>query len=207
VSGGGGGGCLGQGQRVLCFPCTPQDRISTKYSTPLLVLSNGEKVHDSRAILEFANGVGDPGRTIFPPAHRGEVSALLATFHDKLGPDTRRIGYYFLLGGSDDVVRKVFANNVGSVQGALATAALPFLKSQLSKGLGVNRDRMLKSLTRVEEQVRRVCAPIACPPPPPLITATHHHRPAPAAATEAVGRPWVRTHPHVNLAPPRTPAS
>jgi hypothetical protein len=177
----------------------------------VLVLNNGEKVHDSRQILAFADATGDPAHTILPAAHRAEIEALMATFHDKLGPDTRRVGYHFLLGGPEyvrlgglsrakprmvlgsmwcgwerggggltmphattqsphvdllslsfpaslpstlsDVVTRLFANNVGPVQGKLATLGLPTLKAQLARGLGVTRDRMLKSLARVEEQV------------------------------------------------------
>jgi glutathione S-transferase len=114
------------------------DRVSTRWSTPLLVTAAGERVHDSRDIVAWADAHGRS-----PALLRPGTDALAARFHDQLGPHTRRVSYAHLLPDTR-LLLELAERNSGRVQAAVFRAGLPLFRSWLG-GLGLSPERVAKS--------------------------------------------------------------
>jgi len=125
------------------------DRISTKYSTPLLLLENGDCIQDSSEIVQYiSKNYGDSETSLYPIP---EALELEKYYHDRLGPHTRRIAYYFVL-QKPELLLFMAKHNVGWAQALLARLTLPVGRRMLSKGLGVNQKGFEKSLEYVRKE-------------------------------------------------------
>lgn len=85
---------------------------SSRWSTPMLVTSHGQVLHDSTQIIEWADAhYASPANTLFH--ERKEVASVIAEF-DKLGHFSRRLAYAHLLKESEaELFLETAAKNVG----------------------------------------------------------------------------------------------
>lgn len=119
------------------------DRVSTRFSTPLLVVVGGEggpPIHDSRLILAWADARRPAGSPSLLSDGAGED---VARFHDLLGPHTRRVAYSHLL-ADEPLFWRVCEENVGAAQTRVLRAVWPLARRAL-RGLGLEPERVAKS--------------------------------------------------------------
>jgi glutathione S-transferase len=129
------------------------DRASTRWSTPVLVTDDGERLCDSARIARYASDrFGTPQTSLYPAEHLAELEALERHLHDKLGPHTRRFAYYHLL-GNPTLMATLVRHNVGRVQAAAFLATLPLWRAGLRRALGIDRERAEASLVRIREEM------------------------------------------------------
>lgn len=126
------------------------DRISTRYSTPVLVTDDGLAICDSSRIMRWAsvNHAG-PDDDLFPTA---ACEALDARFSYGLGEHSRRLAYYWALGDSRGL-RALARANVGTVQAFLFSALLPMGRSFLKRALSIDAEHAALSRRVVLEEV------------------------------------------------------
>ncbi len=124
------------------------DKVSSPYSTPLLVLEGGKRVQDSAAISRWASDTfGDEETSLYPSQ---EVERIERELHDRLGPHTRRAIYFEGL-SRPDIMIELARRNVGSVQAALFTASYPLFRRALVKALRITAQSAARSLDQVRE--------------------------------------------------------
>jgi glutathione S-transferase len=132
-----------------------QDRVSSRFSTPVLIRPEGEPICDSSRILRYL----DEG-------HRGERPSLYSNpeceeferdLHDGLGAHSRRLAYFYLL-GDRKLVAGLARNNVGWLQTGLFRALMPAGSVALKRSLKIDkaraarsRDKILQSFDRINE--------------------------------------------------------
>jgi glutathione S-transferase len=132
-------------------PAARADKVSTRFSTPVLVKPNGETVCDSCDIVEYVDREFGGG-TLYPSA---EVHALEDEFHDHLGPHTRRVAYHYSL-KDPALIRETARKNVGATQSMLFSLAMPAAARILRKGLSITDERSARSREKILEQVESV---------------------------------------------------
>ena len=174
------------------------DKTSSPFSTPLLVLDDGQVLRTSTAISKWVDThfAKQAGQSLY---HSPEVAKLEQRFHDRLGPHTRRMAYWYLL-PQRTLMRDIARRNVGAAQATAFGASLPLLGPVMARTLGVNRpayerscakldalldetDQMLKGrsylvgdhLTAADISLATLLSPMLRPPPygsnmPPLDT-------------------------------------
>lgn len=129
------------------------DRASTRFSTPVLVTDDGERLCDSAAIVRYASDrFGDERTTLYPEPHRDELHALEQRLHDAVGPHTRRVAYYHVL-RDRQWLAALARHNVGRVQAGAFVAALPLVRAALRRALGIERQRAEASLVKLREEM------------------------------------------------------
>src|SRR6185436_16120405 len=99
------------------------DKVSSRWSTPVLVTREGERLCDSTDIARWASeraGGGSPG-PLFP---RPEVLELVEGFGTKLGPATRLVAYWYAL-RSPTAMRTLAERNVSRRQALAFRAVAP----------------------------------------------------------------------------------
>ncbi len=129
------------------------DRNSTRWSTPVLVTDDGQRLCDSATIARWASRTyGTPATTLYPEEHRVELEALEQHLHDRVGPHTRRFAYWHVL-RTPGILAALARNNVGRVQAAVFVAALPLARAALRRALAIERERAEASFARVREQM------------------------------------------------------
>ncbi len=123
-----------------------EDRVSTRFSTPVLICPDGERICDSTRILRYLD-----------LTHRGERASLYASpdcdkleayLQSDLGAHSRRLAYFYLLDDTD-LMRQAARENVGKVQAQLFRAMLPLGRGLLKKSLKVNEKHALRSRDKV----------------------------------------------------------
>jgi glutathione S-transferase len=120
-------------------------------TTPILVTPHGT-IGDSTNILRHADKFVDAGRRLFPeeePA-RTEVEELVDRFDRRLGPATRRLAYFSVLGDSSEL-RRVIEPRIPAVERVLFRAAEPAIVAFLRKGLRIDAEGVRRSEARVFE--------------------------------------------------------
>ena len=130
------------------------DRVSTRFSTPVLVESGATPVCDSREIMRLAHRemlARGEGLRIDDP----EVDVYIQRFHDHLGPHTRRAGYGFGLENLS-VLRRLAWVNVGPWQARLFAVVAPFGRFAIRKSLGVTPESAARSADKVRAMFRDV---------------------------------------------------
>lgn len=132
------------------------DRVSTRFSTPVLTRKGQPPLTDSREIMRFAHGElaareQGPGLGFDDLA----VQQWVDHFHDKLGPHTRRAGYGFGL-QELSVLRRLGWANVGPWQARLFAVVAPIGRALIRRSLGVTPEGAAKSADKVREQFRHV---------------------------------------------------
>jgi glutathione S-transferase len=129
------------------------DRASTRWSTPVLVTDDGQRLCDSAEIVRWASDrFGTPDTTLYPAEHRGEIEALEQQLHDQVGPHTRRYVYWHVL-RTPAALAELARRNVGRVQAAAFVTTLPLVRGALRRALGIEERRAEASLARIREQM------------------------------------------------------
>ena len=134
------------------------DEVSTTLSTPLLVTSTGERVHDSGDILRWAHeSVGAGVEDLYPS---DEVRVVEQRLHDKLGPHTRRVAYYFCF-ERPAVLLALAEHNVGRGQYLLFRATIPVVRGFLRRALRISRQGYERSVERTRREAEWVSSLLA----------------------------------------------
>jgi glutathione S-transferase len=117
---------------------------SSPLSTPYLITSEGQKLHDSTHIMQYINGRYSSKETDLY-AHP-EAAAMELGLSERMGPGIRRIAYWYLL-QEEPLFFKTCAGNVGpwSFQYLLFRALWPLLRTRLRRALSINAERVAKS--------------------------------------------------------------
>lgn len=134
------------------------DAISSPFSTPILIDHAGRSVHDSSRIIDWiCREITDIG----PWLSRGpEDHELERHFSRKLGDDTRRIAYDYLLPDAEGLCR-LAERNASPLQARLFKRMLPLFQKSVARGLHVHpaavaasRERVMRELDAVEARLR-----------------------------------------------------
>ncbi len=125
------------------------DRVSTRFSTPVLICADGQHVADSTDIAKFASSQATPARTLFPSA---EVDELVQRFGDRLGPYTRLVAYFHAL-RHDGLLQRLANRNVTRREARLFSLVYPVGKRALSRSLGLSRDSAERATERIDDEV------------------------------------------------------
>lgn len=122
------------------------DRVSTKWSTPLLISAEGGRLQDSAAISRHIDARhGRPDTSLY--RYGAETHVLEDHLHDSFGPHTRRLAYFYLM-QEEQLLFDIFRLNSGAAQTALVKAAWPLVKKALGN-LGLSAERAQKSRDKV----------------------------------------------------------
>ncbi len=126
------------------------DRISSRFSTPLLVTDEGERLQDSSLIVRWlSDRYGDESTTLYPAAHREEILAFEQRMHDEVGPHTRRIAYGVAF-DHPRLFHEIVRRNVGTAQrlafSSMGWAVLPWMK----RGLKIDPVAVERSVDKIE---------------------------------------------------------
>lgn len=129
------------------------DRNSTRWSTPVLVTDDRQRLCDSSTIVRWASDrFGTPTTTLYPPEHRAEIEALEQRLGDMVGPHVRRMVYWHLL-PRRDMLARLAHDNVGPLQARLFVAMSPLVRAALRRALAIDAERTDASLARVREEM------------------------------------------------------
>jgi glutathione S-transferase len=136
--------------------------VSTRLSTPTLLLDDGEVIADSGDILRWADrqGVWDPDRALYPDQHRDEILEFESQLHDRLGGHTRRIAYANGLLDSS-VMRATARHNVGAVQAGLFAALAPLVGAMMRRALKISPEQGERSRRAIAPELERLSAFVA----------------------------------------------
>jgi glutathione S-transferase len=130
-----------------------QDNVSTRFSTPVLICEDGQRICDSSRILRYLDERhrGD-APSLYAPA---EVEEVERDLHDTLGAHSRRLAYYYLL---DDkaLMHEVAEKNVGRLQSGIFKMVFPLGRASLKKSLRIDAKRAQRSKDKVLESFERM---------------------------------------------------
>lgn len=127
------------------------DRVSSRLSTPVLLMESGERLCDSQDIVRWVDRTAATSATTLYPVP--EVEALEKEFDNGLGAHARRIAYG--LGGEvDGAFAQLAKRNVGRVQYGVVRAFAPVIIAMIRKGLRIDPARVERSL----EAARKIFA-------------------------------------------------
>ena len=130
------------------------DRVSTRYSTPVLVAET-KTIVGSGPILHWANERGSAESSLYPTDHRSDIEQFETMVHDRVGPHARRI-WYWTACREPAVLRHTIRNNVDSGQAILFTALGPGFVPMLRRALAVRRDVVERSVEKLRSQFAEV---------------------------------------------------
>lgn len=122
------------------------DRVSTRFSTPVLIADDGMVLRDSAAIVHWASDrFAEAGQGLYPS---DEVNRLEALLHDELGPHTRRCAYFY---GLDDValVHELAHRNVSKIQATFFIALRPLIGRMMTQALSLKPQPAMRSLDKI----------------------------------------------------------
>ena len=122
------------------------DRASSRYSTPVLILSDGRILTDSTDIVRFAAG---PDDALFPNT---EVTELVDHYGDRLGPYTRLLAYWHL-GRHRGMIEQLAADNVGRREAWVFKRIVPLAGSQLTRALNLTQSGHDRALSRLRQEL------------------------------------------------------
>jgi glutathione S-transferase len=126
------------------------DRVSTRFSTPVLVTGEGPPICDSSEIVRFVSDrFAPPSESLYPT---DEVAELEARFGTELGPHTRRIAYDVVL-QQRGMLQRIAENNVGRTQSFFFRALAPLVERGVAKALRVVPEAVERSIARVREEM------------------------------------------------------
>lgn len=127
------------------------DRTSSRYSTPVLLMSDGRTLTDSTEIARFAAGDDD---SFFPSP---EVSSLVDHYGDRLGPYTRLLAYWHVL-RHPGMIEQLANANVSRRQALIFRGLLPLARSNLKSFLNLNEASRDKAMARLREELDETAA-------------------------------------------------
>lgn len=125
------------------------DRVSSRFSTPILVTDAGARICDSSAIVRYVSDRFG-GHLYDDP----EAVVWERRFHDRLAPATRRVGYALSLDDPDAM--EVLLSNVGPAQRLLYRGLAPIAAGFLRDRLRITPAKTERSITRVFEELAAV---------------------------------------------------
>ncbi len=131
-------------------PDASADHVSTRFSTPVLITEDGERICDSSRIVRWANEHYAKLEDNLIPDE--ECVSFDRRFSDGLGEHTRRLAYYWALPNSSET-RALARRNVGPLQAALFSAPLPVGRKILRYRLSINDETAKQSLQFVRDEV------------------------------------------------------
>lgn len=136
--------------RTLRARAGKADRNSTRFSTPVLVTDDGEVVCDSAAIVRYVSDrYAGPGESLYPEPEVAEIERDLG---DRLGPHSRRLGYYFAF-RERDVLPRLAEANVGALQARLFRTVFPVVPPIMRRVLGIDRERAQRSEAIIRDEL------------------------------------------------------
>jgi glutathione S-transferase len=130
------------------LPCR---RAGGGRTTPILVTDLGV-FPDSTDILHFVDSRSDGVPPLFPddPVQRAGVVQLEDLFDEKLGPHTRRLAYFHLL-GDRELVRKTVLDGTGNGARLVFKMMQPGIVAMMRKGMRIDAEGAERSLTSIRE--------------------------------------------------------
>lgn len=148
---------LGTAPVLLRHRVGASDKISTRFSTPVLIAGD-RVIADSSEIVAFASEqAADPSLGLyFDP----EARELEAHYSGRFGADTRRLVYWYLLPHRELLV-DLAVRNVGRRQARVFAASVPFLIPLLRKALAVDETHAMRSRANVLAEFERVSERLA----------------------------------------------
>src|SRR5580692_1277967 len=129
------------------------DKVSSKLSTPVLLLADGRALCDSTDIARWASAT--VGRGDGPLFADPEVTAWVDRLGVELGPYTRLSAYYHAL-RSPTAMGALATGNVGTAQALAFRAIAPLGKRWLASKLRIDDARAARATERVNREVDRV---------------------------------------------------
>lgn len=134
------------------------DRLSTPYSTPVLVTDDGQLYCDSSAIVRYiSERYSTPGTSLYPTPEAAELEAY---YDNKLGPHTRRMAYFHAL-PNVALMRAIAQSNVGEKQSKWFSRMYPLIRSFIQKALKITEKESKRSLERVHQVFGEVAEQIS----------------------------------------------
>lgn len=125
------------------------DRVSSPLSTPVLILENGTCLCDSSLIVKHVSETyATLDTSLYPSA---EVVDMEQHLHDKLGPHTRRVAYFYGL-SNPALMFKLAEKNVSARQATWFRRVYPLVRGQIMRGLGVTPERTEKSMAFIRQE-------------------------------------------------------
>jgi glutathione S-transferase len=130
-----------------------QDKVSTRFSTPVLICEDGERICDSSRILRYLD-----------ERHRGEAPSLYAPpeceeiereLHDTLGSHSRRLAYFYMI-DDNALMHEIADRNVGKLQAGVFKLVFPVGRAWMKKGLRIDAKRAQRSKDKVLESFERI---------------------------------------------------
>ncbi|HVI00630.1 MAG TPA: glutathione S-transferase C-terminal domain-containing protein [Enhygromyxa sp.] len=136
---------IGSGAVLLPRRLGRADPQSSRLSTPILVTED-RTLSDSSDIVAFVSShVGDPARSLY---WSNEVVELDRHFSGRLGADTRRVAYHYLL-PQQDLLEQLAHHSVGPLQARAWIAISPLVRRGIAKQLHVRADKAARSRERI----------------------------------------------------------
>lgn len=130
------------------------DKISTPFSTPILVTSE-VPITDSTEIVRWASNQPASQYDFVPAELEDEIVQLDELFSGKFGAHTRRVAYHYCLQD-----KKLFGRlaplNVTGLESTVWRACYPAIRRFLRKGLGITEERALRSANKTREYFAQV---------------------------------------------------
>ena len=132
-----------------------RDRVSSRYSTPVLV-TDDEVIAGSGPILRWAEERhADDASTLYPPRNRVEIERFEADAHDRLGPHTRRIWYWTAL-QQPAHFQQMIRDNVATRQAALFKVIRPAFFPAVRRSFNIRREGIRRSIAEVRTYLAEV---------------------------------------------------
>ena len=146
---------------IIHFAVTPfasggkgrADTQSSRYSTPILRIENGDRFTDSSRIMRYLSDrfLGEQDG-LFPEP---KVAELDEHYNRYLGPHTRRFFYHHVL-PRQDLMFEIADRNVPAAQARLFKLIFPFCRDRIIGALGVTEDRVRRSLGYIYKEFDEV---------------------------------------------------
>lgn len=130
------------------------DRASSSYSTPVLLLEARKCLCDSGRIVRYVSDTyGDDNSTLYPVGVGVEDWEQL--FHDKLGPDSRRLAYFHVM-QNQEVMFHVAEQNVSPRQARIFRKAFDRIRPKMFAALKINAEACARSMDTIRKTLAAV---------------------------------------------------
>lgn len=127
------------------------DRVSSRFSTPVLITDTGQALCDSTDIARFASRhISEPGEDVLFPTP--EVVDLVAHYGDRLGPYTR-VAAYWQAFRHPGLLGKMARINVSARQATWFNRVYPLAQRFVKQGLGISQRAYERAMDRVRTEM------------------------------------------------------
>lgn len=129
------------------------DRVSSRFSTPLLITEDGVRIGDSSEIVKYiSDGYGDATTCLYFDENAEELENY---YHDRLGPHTRRVAYYYVF-KNKDLFLQLARKNVGPIQAKLCGLFFNAIRKRIERPLRINSENVKKSINYIKKEFSAV---------------------------------------------------